>query len=102
MKIGEPHTFCMKSVQIGCFDNGVAMARQIAIPLIIRQDKYDIRPFRECITFYCRHTRTRRRSGAQRHRLQKITTRAVWRILSLMRWIVQVLRHGVFTSRPAL
>src|SRR5262249_48642340 len=44
MKIREPHTFVMQPIDIRRLENRVSIARKIAVSLIVRQNKNDIRP----------------------------------------------------------
>ena len=42
VEIREPHTFPMQTIQIGCFQDGISVARQITIALVIGQQENDV------------------------------------------------------------
>ena len=42
MKLGEANALAVQPIQIGCFDDGIAVSGYVAIPLIVRKHKDDV------------------------------------------------------------
>ena len=44
MEIGEPHAFIVQAVEVRRFQHRVAVARQVAVALVVDEDEQNIRP----------------------------------------------------------